>query len=289
MWVESQDIFIRDCGLSRDACKALIVAAAGIGAPGITSWRRQYDVDRIPPLLNGYLEEYHTAAQRDVKASPGLVAALKDAGVVSAQDVTNKVFYLKNSEFERARLEEASHAVSSVALVASFEYNGLVLKLLPGKTWAEVEARLSPIFRWKPYRPVVELMALLSERAGIDATLPAVPVPAWMKFQSDVCALGHRLRMYELPVLLAAAVLPDVIYGHKQTLQSTYKAGPGKCAGMSFFTYTQKTHGGYWVRINGARVLEIELGIVKHSRLLLAGTRPKFRANGSKDRSLRTS
>ncbi len=262
-WVNQQESFVTSSGLSRSACKSLVVAAGGIGSAGVRAWQKMYDVDVVPVVLQGYLSDYVTAMTRDVDQNQPMVDALREAGHLAEVEIRNKVFYLKNSVFERSLLDEAVSVCRGLVDILSFEYDGLVMRLHPGVTWEQVDAVLPPCFVNKPYRTVAQLWVELGLRADLSIERLSQVNVQWERLCQDYGSLHRRLFDSEAPVLLAAGVVPYVLHGAGRSLVLTYKAGPGKCSGMSFYTYKAQINGGYWVRLNGEKVLELEMDIVR--------------------------
>ena len=75
--------------------------------------------------------------------------------------------------------------------------------------------------------------------------------------------LWRRLRADEMPTLVPADIVPKLMVEHGVLLKDIYKAAPGKCAGMSFFTFKTMDAGGLWIHLNGNRALPVELDVVK--------------------------
>ena len=268
-WIEKQSEFVAACGLPRDVCKELVVAAAGIGMAGVDAWKLKHGAVSVPDDLKGYLNDVASARQRDVAAHPGLVAKLMEHGCRADYEVSNKIVFLLNSAYERRTLDAATKAVRGLVDVLSFEYDGVALRLCSGHTWAQVEEKLDPVFVYKPYRTMAQLWDTLSIKAEIPVARFADIDLQWEKLCQGMANLHRRLALGELPVLIAAGVLPYVLYDTGRTLLSTYKAGPGKCAGMSFYTYQEKSNGGFWARLNGEKVLDIEMDIVRALSVVL--------------------
>jgi len=263
-WVNRQEAFVTASGLTRSACKSLVVAAGGIGSAGVRAWQKTYAVDVVPEVLQGYLSDYAVAMTRDVDQNEPMVISLRKAGHIADVDIRNKVFFLCNSIYERSLLNEAVvSACRGLVDILSFEYDGIVMRLRPGATWEQVEAVIPACFVNKPYRTVAQLWCELGVRADLSTEQLSHVDVHWERLCQDYGSLHRRLLAGEAPVLLAASVVPYVLHGVGRSLVLTYKAGPGKCAGMSFYTYKAQINGGYWVRLNGEKVLELEMDIVR--------------------------
>jgi len=263
-WIHENAAFVEECGVSRDACKALVNAGAGIGDAGIRKWREQQKLEAVPPLLLAYVKDLRVAKRRDVEINTELVGKLRAAGYSLQRDIDNLVTYLLNGQWEAKTLREFVDALRGLAYVCANEKDGLVLALEEDVEWAQVEAiaRDFPHFVWKPYRRVAELL----DRLGFaDTTLgPWSIVEAdWEVRMGQLDNLHKRLHAGELPALLAASEVPFVLCRDGQSLTDLYKAGPGKCAGMCFYTFRTRPKGGMWERLNGDKVLPVEMDLVK--------------------------
>ena len=261
--------------MPRAALKEIISAAAGIGEHGIRQWLHKHNLKELPPAVEGFIDDLRVAASADFDAHPSMVAKLRTL-VKDDQSIKNKLTYALNAQYERRQLKSACEVLKNVAIVRSYEYDGLVVTPSRGKAtvaWlSSVMALVEPLgFACKEYRTVAELLEVLAARHSyIPDCVRGLTFDEHEEFYARFCELYKRLKAGERPTLRAAALLPSILVkpsraggGLAQALGDVYKAAPGKDGKSVYYTFTPTRLGGFWKELHGKDYLRVEEHLVE--------------------------
>ena len=123
------------------------------------------------------------------------------------------VAYVLNSMFERKTLDDGAFRLRGLAEVCCWELDGMFIRRLGRATWQQIEEKLSPIFKHKPYRTRNELLCLLRAETPCG---PASLLPTdcdWQKSAELTHECAYRLRLGERPTVWLGSILHDTRVG----------------------------------------------------------------------------
>ncbi len=179
------------------------------------------------------------------------------------EQIANIIYYVGYTQIERRLLELARDALAGVAQVLVWECDGIFLMLEIGKTWAQVEAILDTVgrFKYKPYMPVAEL---LRDLELMYEGLPWAIVDAdWMAQCRGLAELRTRLLKGETAGLLTGTILKHVLMKDGLLLADVYRAVPGMQNAPMFMECQQRVRGHVWTLCpQGFRDTQFELVLV---------------------------
>ena len=166
-WTKAPEKFANDCGVSVELTKEFVNGCVGCGDNFIQKWLDDASLTSLPQLLEAYKEATDQVLKRDKDAFPELLEKIMSNGH-DERNASCKLTFVKNSEYERPKLDGAIAYLKEHGSIVSVESDGTVV--MPSKQLSSTSLLLwkgklinlmkseFPDFKYKPYRPKKELL-----------------------------------------------------------------------------------------------------------------------------------
>jgi hypothetical protein len=241
----------------------------GGGAAADEAWLLEVGLPALPAWCKRYKNELASAADRDFLANAPLAAALSKSGG-SERDNKWRLTYVLNSMWERSVIQAVEQKLKGIAVVVSYEYDGLVV-LPPGRqpATAEWERRVVDIactvakFVVKPYRTTAELLDHWAiARPSVSRDLLFAEEEKWLELEAEVRDAINRLRCGETVAGVIARALVRVPTMSGGKFFENYVAVSGSDRSLQIWGFAAGRRGGGWWRLLDTKEAEVKIGEV---------------------------
>ena len=262
MWVTGE-LLGQLQGIPREVAKDFVNRCFGLGERGMREWCEAHGFSSVPEPLMRYHGDIQKGMDIDMERHGDKARKIQSQTGKTGWALKVAVAYVLNSMFERKTLEDAASRLRGLADVCCWELDGMFIRRLGCATWQQIEEKLCPVLKYKPYRTRSELMCLLqAETPCGPASLQPTDRDSWLASAELNQTCARRLLSEEKPIVWLATILHDARVG-KVLLADKFKTSP--CAGKSLSCYycAPRPNGYIWEPTVGDHDVRLEGDLVK--------------------------